>query len=46
MESISDISFDFEENPYLQYSAKDLAKLFKKLFELTGVKTEYEMYLN
>ena len=30
MESISDISFDFEENPYLQYSAKDLAKLFKR----------------
>ena len=30
MESISDISFDFEENPYLQYSAKELSKLFKQ----------------
>ena len=30
MESINDINFEFEENPYLQYSAKELEKFCKR----------------
>jgi hypothetical protein len=30
MESINDINFEFEENPYFQYSAKELEKLRKR----------------